>query len=51
MQLIHSLFADNILVPFHFWWRETVLKRDNSKNILSKIVIQNVACGLFCNNF
>ena len=27
-QLVYSLFGDNNLVPFHLWWRETVLKRE-----------------------
>ena len=25
-QLLHSLSVDNILVPFHLWWKETKLK-------------------------
>ena len=27
-QLVHSLFGDNDLVPFHIWWKEIVLKRE-----------------------
>ena len=27
-QLVHSLFGDNNLVPFHFWWKEIVLKSE-----------------------
>ena len=37
-QLVHSLFGDNNRVPFYWWWKETVLRRKTSTNVLSKIV-------------
>ena len=49
-QLVHSLFGDNNLFPFHLWWREIVL---NSKKVykcfvqdwylLSRFIIMKVS--------
>ena len=38
-QLVHSLFGDNDRVAFHLCWKETVLMRKTSTNVLSKIVV------------
>ena len=39
-QLVHSLSGDDNLVPFHLWWRQTVLKSEK----ISKCFVQDCKC-------
>ena len=40
---LHSLSGDNNVVPFHLWWRETVLKREKvSKYFVQDIILKNI---------
>ena len=39
MQLAHSLFGDNSVVPIHLWWRETVLKRKKEHKYFPDILL------------
>ena len=49
MQLVHSPFGDNNLVPFYFWWTEIVIKCGKAYKYFFHDCIKKAIPGKFCN--